>query len=485
MGDRALLDLLLEYILIVGKDGKLEYCNKPAIDKLNIKGDISLISPRDIFPVLYERALERREDLLNKNIETEMYKANKTCFPVIARVTKQDDEKYYICAVDNSIRKNMEKELTKTRENLSLASTTQTDFISNITHELRTPVNGMLGLTRTLYDTDLSPMQLDTVQVIERSCVNMSKIINDFLDFSKLESGKIELENNEFNFRNFLDKTLAANITLINDKGLKLVVYVADDVPMNLIGDELRLTQVLNNLISNAVKFTSVGYITVEVTQTLEQDDYVELFFVVMDTGIGIAKSDMDKLFKRFSQVDASITRRFGGTGLGLSICAELVRMMGGSIKVESEEGKGSAFSFNVRLRRVADSINDEGVKFPSGRFVYEGTGHFTAEGNEKKKSLEPELYGNDERYRFGTSANMDEIRKNMDKLIICIDMDNWEKAESFAGIIKNLAADNRDLKREVFRMELLVRKADKEGTLMQYEIVKEKLAEVEIDGDQ
>ena len=133
-------------------------------------------------------------------------------------------------------------------------------------------------------------------------------------------------------------------------------MHVGDDIPKYLIGDELRLTQIFNNLISNAVKFTTIGHVAVEASLIREEDDFVELFFMVVDTGIGIAKENMDKLFKKFSQVDASTTRRFGGTGLGLSISKKLVELMGGDIKVESEVGKGSSFSFNVILKKADEA---------------------------------------------------------------------------------------------------------------------------------
>ena len=315
----------------------------------------------------------------------------------------------------------------------------------------------------------------------------MSKIINDLLDFSKMESDKLVLENKAFSFREFLNNVMAFNVTLVNEKGLKLLVHVGDDIPKYLIGDELRLTQIFNNLISNAVKFTTIGHIAVEASLIREEDEIVELFFMVVDTGIGIAKENMDKLFKKFSQVDASTTRKFGGTGLGLSISKKLVELMGGNIKVESEEGKGSSFSFNVILKKSDRADETTGVEMPSGNFVYEGSGQYTESEEESSYTGESgtgwKLTANSDKiYQFGTSENIREINSALGKLFICIELGNWEKAENFASVVKNLISDNeseQQLKKEAFRLELIIRRGDHDKAIAQFNIFKGKLAEL------
>ena len=201
----------------------------------------------------------------------------------------------------------------------------------------------------------------------------MIEIINNLLDFSKLEAGKFTLEEREFSFREAMDKIIAMNINQINEKGLSLLLNISPEIPERIIGDELRITQILTNLINNAVKFTSMGQIVVDVVKTMELNDTVELFFMVMDTGIGIAPEDMDKLFKSFSQVDAYITRRFRGSGLGLTIVKELVELMDGEVHVESEKGKGSTFSFSIRVKKVENEWETKQA-YSSGKFVYDGT---------------------------------------------------------------------------------------------------------------
>ena len=267
-------------------------------------------------------------------------------------------------------------------------------------------------MAKNLLNTELNSYQLETVGIIEGCCVNMSKIINDLLDFSKMESDKLVLEKKAFSFREFLNNVMAFNVTLVNEKGLKLLVHVGDDIPKYLVGDELRLMQIFNNLLSNAVKFTTIGHIAVEASLIREEDDYVELFFMVVDTGIGISKQNMDKLFKKFSQVDASTTRTFGGTGLGLSISKKLVELMGGNIKVESEPGKGSSFSFNVILGKADAAEETTGVELPNGNFVYEGSGQYTESEEESSYSGEGSLdwrltANSDKIYQFGTSENI------------------------------------------------------------------------------
>ena len=218
-----------------------------------------------------------------------------------------------------------------------------------------------------------------------------------------------------------------------------------------------------------------------------EEDDFVELFFMVVDTGIGIAKENMDKLFKKFSQVDASTTRRFGGTGLGLSISKKLVELMGGDIKVESEVGKGSSFSFNVILKKADEAEETTGVELPSGNFVYEGSGQYSESEEESKYSGEGgdgwKLKANSDKiYQFGTSENIREINTALEKLFICIELGNWEKAENFASVVKNLISDNeseQQLKKEAFRLELIIRRGDHDKALVQFNTFKNKLAEL------
>lgn len=280
---------------------------------------------------------------------------------------------------------------------------------------------------------------------------------------------------------------MAFNVKQVNDKGLKLLVNVGDDIPNFLIGDELRLTQILNNLISNAVKFTTIGHVAVEVSLTHEEDDFAELFFMIIDTGIGIAKGNMNRLFKKFSQVDASTTRKFGGTGLGLSICKKLVEMMGGDIKVESELGKGSTFSFNVILKKAENAEKPIDTKLPSGNFIYEGSGKFL---ETEMKSSYASGYSSgwkgkaekDNIYKFGTVENIREIHSALDKLLICIELGNWEKAENFSSVVKNLISNEESeqtLKKEAFRLELIIRRGNHDKAIEQFNSFKAKLSEL------
>ena len=472
----------LEIILIFDNVGKCVRCSDKARNSLGYSEWEEMGSFEETFP-----NIELKETELNEHIEADVYRKNETCFPADVKIVKYEDNNFIVFAIDQTEKRNAVRELKSCKEELKYELKYKTEFVSNITHELRTPVNGIQGMAKNLLNTDLNSYQLETVGIIENCCVNMSKIINDLLDFSKMESDKLVLEKKAFAFREFLNNVMAFNVTLVNEKGLKLIAHVGDDIPKYLVGDELRLTQIFNNLLSNAVKFTTIGHIAVEASLIREEDDFVELFFMVVDTGIGIAKKNMDKLFKKFSQVDASTTRKFGGTGLGLSISKRLVELMGGSIKVESEPGKGSSFSFNVILGKADEAEETTGVEIPSGNFVYEGSGQYSESEEESSYSgesgLDWRLTANSEKiYQFGTSENIREINSALEKLFICIELSNWEKAENFASVVKNLISDNeseQQLKKDAFRLELIIRRGDHDKAIAQFNSFKEKLAEL------
>ncbi|WP_312828902.1 two-component sensor histidine kinase BarA, partial [Pantoea anthophila] len=243
---------------------------------------------------------------------------------------------------------NVELDLAKKRA--QEAARIKSEFLANMSHELRTPLNGVLGFTRQMLKTQLRTTQRDYMQTIERSANNLLSIINDVLDFSKLEAGKLMLEAIPFPLRATLDETLVLLAPSAHDKGLELTVVCDSSVPDNVIGDALRLQQILINLIGNAIKFTEQGHIGLRVTQRVMTQTRVELEIQVEDSGIGISEQQQTQLFQAFRQADASISRRHGGTGLGLVITQKLVREMGGDITFSSQPDQGSTFVIRVQL---------------------------------------------------------------------------------------------------------------------------------------
>ena len=230
------------------------------------------------------------------------------------------------------------------------ATRMKSDFLANMSHEIRTPMNAIIGMSRLALMSDPSPKQRNYLSKIQGAGEHLLALINDILDFSKIEAGKLALEKVAFDLNEIFDHLSSVTVLKTDAKRVELVFRVARGVPATLVGDPLRLGQVLINLTSNAVKFTEKGEIVVAVDIVERASESLALRFSVSDTGIGMSDEQLGRLFQSFSQVDGSITRRYGGTGLGLSISRQLVEMMGGTIKVSSTPGKGSLFSFTVRL---------------------------------------------------------------------------------------------------------------------------------------
>ncbi|MCI5872668.1 MAG: ATP-binding protein [Clostridiales bacterium] len=456
------MDQALELIILFESDGKIIYANESAKNQLEYE-ELCGRFIEDIFPGEFRNVninLETDYEFGVKVREMTAYRKNRTCFPVRTRMLRwEGNPGTYICmAYDISKVKFLEKKAVNAGTEAEAAEKVKSEFVANVTHELRTPVNGILGNARELMSIETEEKKLRLLRLVERGCNDMHAIINNILDFSKLEAGKFILEPRKFNLRNMMDYVKSNHINKITEKGLEFFVTISPEVPEYIIGDELRIVQILNNLISNACKFTMVGKIVVEVVKTAQIDNRIELFFLVIDTGIGIDKADVDKLFKSFSQVDASISRKFGGTGLGLNICKQLVELMDGNIRVESEPGRGSMFCFHIW------------VEVPQEEMEHQKE---VMENNAPQNILQSlsDIEKNQDIWEYGKAENREEIRKKMSKLILSVEMENWEKAEMFAETIKQLTKDAPgEVKSVALRLKMAVQKGDYEKVTTAFE---------------
>ncbi len=363
----------------ISRDGKTVYVNNKFLALYGFQSIDDLVG-QSIFDHWAPESREIVRDLskkreLGESVSSEYegmgQRKDGSPFPVqvvVKTVELPDGLAFMAFLSDVTERKRSEKELQMHREHLEelvkkrtleansakeaaeMSSRAKSEFLANMSHEIRTPMNAVLGMTHLALKTNLTAKQKDYLSKIKLSADSLLQIINDILDFSKIEAGKLSMESEEFS----LDETLERVMHIVNiraqEKKLEFLIHVDPSVPTYLIGDPMRLGQVLVNLCNNAVKFTETGEIALSATVLDKEAGQVKLRFSVKDAGIGIAEEEIKRLFSPFTQVDSSTTRKYGGTGLGLAICRKLVHMMGGEISVESELGVGSNFIFTVVL---------------------------------------------------------------------------------------------------------------------------------------
>lgn len=483
---RLLIKNAQEIIIFYNSDMRIIDCNEVAFRELGYGEEIFNISIYEVFQNVWK--FEENKYLIddrfrNRVSETIAYRKNQTCFPVELKVSITKKIKGFVglcTAINVAEKKEAIRDVKNLKSELKNYDQVSNEMFAMITHELRTPVNGIMGFTNNLMETELSQIQTEAVNIIKQCCEGMNIIINDFLDIAKISNNILDLKLREFNFCNFIRRITDFHSISIYEKGLKLILDISTDIPETVVGDELRLTQILNNLFSNAIKFTLVGHVGLKVILLSQNDNYIELFFMIFDTGIGISLEERDKLFKSFSQIDSSISRRFGGTGLGLVISKKLIEAMNGTIEVDSEKNKGSTFSFSVRLGTpqtsdteakhykekkdlsqeqafVRPSINLEGDTLPLSDMEY-----ISLILKEFNKGQQARTDG--EETMREAAIVLDDL---MEKLIICIEMENWEKAEELSlNMKKLLPKDHTTSTKNFLRLILAVRKKNHDEAL-------------------
>lgn len=308
-------------------------------------------------------SVEITMESLNKVFNTVMYKSEANYINMVV--------------IDVTEQKEAEKKLSAAIENANAAYKTQAEFLANMSHEIRTPINGILGMLQlTLLADDLQADYRDNLDTAKNCADTLLRLINDILDISKLEAGKYNLRDEDFDVRAAIEETVAAQVPLAKGKGLTLDCTFGNNIPKLARGDEQRIQQVLNCLLSNAIKFTNEGGVRVKVACINDLLDKIFLRIAVADSGIGIADENRDKLFVRFSQVDGSDTREYGGTGLGLVITKQIVELMGGTISVQSKEGIGSTFIVEIPMKLIQAAEETSESKVEENAAVFSMIGH-------------------------------------------------------------------------------------------------------------
>ena len=362
---RTLIDNLPDHIFIKDRQGRFVTVNSTLVSALGKQSESELIglADREIFDLTLAKVFEADDQqvmddgktLLNR--EEELVTADgsrRTILTTKVPLRNKSGAVFGLVGICRDIteRKLVEEELRRAKDAAEVASRAKSDFLANMSHEIRTPMNAVIGMTELLLDTQLQPEQRDFLETIRDSADSLLEIINDILDFSKIESGKVELESYPIEVREWLGDTVRTLAIRAHAKKIELAFEIDEAVPQFVMGDGLRLRQIVLNLVGNAIKFTAHGEVVASVQVESQTDDEIQLHFAVRDTGIGISPDQISRVFEAFEQADTSMTRRFGGTGLGLSISSRLVSLMGGRIWVQSKLGEGSTFHFLVNFTK-------------------------------------------------------------------------------------------------------------------------------------